>query len=74
MGVQICRGPPGYIDAVDKGFIPGARLDCRWFAYANRGGVEPRIFDSEKECLEHEITGDPNGLYSLRQRSCKRIE
>ena len=74
MGVQICRGPPGYIEAVDKGFIPGAKLDCRWFTYAVQGGAEPRYFDSEKACLEHEITGDPNGLYSLRQRSCQRIE
>jgi hypothetical protein len=74
MGVQICRGPPGYIEAVEKGFIPGAKLDCRWFTYAVQGGTEPRFFDSEKACLEHEITEDPNGLYSLRQRVCQRIE
>ena len=74
MGVQICRGPPGYIEAVDKGFIPGARLDCRWFTYADREGVEPRIFDSEKACLDHIIVEDPHGLYGLRERSCQRIE
>lgn len=74
MGVQICRGPPGYIEAVDKGFIPGARLDCRWFTYADREGVEPRIFDSEKACLDHIIVEDPQGLYGLRERSCQRIE
>jgi hypothetical protein len=74
MGVQICRGPPGYIEAVEKGLIPGVRLDCRWFTYANQEGVEPRFFDSEKACLDHVIVEDPNGLYSLRQRSCQRIE
>ena len=74
MGVQICRGPPGYIEAVEKGFIPGAKLDCRWFTYAVQGGAGPRFFDSEKACLEHEVTEDPNGLYSLRQRVCQRIE
>ena len=74
MGVQIWRGPPGYIDAVEKGFIPGAKLDCRWFTYGGEVGAEPRLFDSEKSCLKHEITEDPNGLFTLRQRSCQRIE
>jgi hypothetical protein len=74
MGVQICRGPPGYIEAVDKGLFPLIKLDCRWFTYAVHGGAEPRFFDSEKACLEHEITEDQDGLYSLRQRSCQRIE
>jgi hypothetical protein len=73
MTVQVCRGPQGYGDALRQGLIRG-RLDCRWFFYTSAiDDDSPKIFESETECLEEDITiANPN--WHFGDRNCQLVD